>query len=402
MKKKKKLRKLLISIFILALVPAAYLLWRQTDFFEEPARVVTETVNTARQSIQEVMRSEDEAGIQETFYYSQLSEEGRRVYRRLLKGFEKSDTNIFLSSGDSDIITEAINAVLADHPEIFWMDGNGEIVSYELFSYYTPYYNCSKEERDRRQQEIDRVTAECLNGIDENVSEYEKLKYLYDYIVYTTYYELDAPDSQNMYSALVNKTSVCAGYSKALQYLLGQLGMECIYVMGNVNQNQPHAWNIVKCEGEYYQVDVTWGDPVFQKNEGIDIPPELTIDYDYLCCTDVEILQSHEPDGRYAYPPCTAVSCNYYRRNGLYYEQYDEQAFWQAMMKSIQAGEAQTVFKFANAELYNQAEQVILEQQAAQAASELAELYGLYQVRYSYIKSPQMCKIILLWNYQEL
>ena len=67
------------------------------------------------------------------------------------------------------------------------------------------------------------------------------------------------------------RQSVCAGYSKATQYLLEQLGVFCTYVTGKTTEGGNHAWNLVKCNGDYYYVDTTWGDPVFQQEEGEEI-----------------------------------------------------------------------------------------------------------------------------------
>ena len=77
------------------------------------------------------------------------------------------------------------------------------------------------------------------------------------------------PDDQNIYSVFVNQRSVCAGYSKATQYLSGEAG-RLLYLCDRRKQegNQSHAWNLVLCEGDYYYVDTTWGDPVFQSEEG--------------------------------------------------------------------------------------------------------------------------------------
>ena len=64
--------------------------------------------------------------------------------------------------------------------------------------------------------------------------------------------------NQSAYSALVLGKTVCAGYARAYQYLLQKLGIPCYYCTGYAGEN--HAWNIVKLEDTYYNVDVTWSD----------------------------------------------------------------------------------------------------------------------------------------------
>ena len=112
-----------------------------------------------------------------------------------------------------------------------------------------------------------RLSLHALKGLDGNASEYDKIKYIFEYLVNTVDYNMEAPDNQNIYSALAGKASVCAGHSRAAQYLLQQTGIECIYVTGTIPGQGAHAWNIVKCGGQYYQMDVTFGDPVFLETE---------------------------------------------------------------------------------------------------------------------------------------
>ena len=57
-------------------------------------------------------------------------------------------------------------------------------------------------------------------------------KYIYEYLVNNVQYVEEAPDNQNIYSALVGKATVCAGYAKANQYLLNRMGIYCTYVIG--------------------------------------------------------------------------------------------------------------------------------------------------------------------------
>lgn len=54
----------------------------------------------------------------------------------------------------------------------------------------------------RRQKEIESAAQEWLADIPENVSEYEKIKYLYEQIVWRTEYQEGGADDQNIYSVL--------------------------------------------------------------------------------------------------------------------------------------------------------------------------------------------------------
>ena len=98
---------------------------------------------------------------------------------------------------------------------------------------------------------------------------------MYDPVVDEVDYDESAPDNQNIYSIFVNRQSVCAGYSKATQYLLEQLGVFRTYVTGKTTEGGNHAWNLVKCNGDYYYVDTTWGDPVFQQGRREKIHPGM-------------------------------------------------------------------------------------------------------------------------------
>ena len=63
-------------------------------------------------------------------------------------------------------------------------------------------------------------------------------------------------------AALVEGFAVCSGYSSSFQLLATLAGLECITVRGEANMiREEHAWNMVRLDGEWYCVDVTWDDP---------------------------------------------------------------------------------------------------------------------------------------------
>ncbi|MEZ3437109.1 MAG: hypothetical protein K1W34_21385 [Lachnospiraceae bacterium] len=342
----------------------------------------------------------------ERYYFGQLSEGEQMAYLEILQGIRESREKIYVHSEDAMRTNELFQYVLRDYPGIFWCDGSTTATAYtgdESYTVLKPGYLYDMTERETRQAEIDTEVTSCLAGIDMAASDYEKILYVYEYIVRTVDYDQQAEDNQNIYSVFVNKRSVCAGYSKAMQYLLDKLGVFCTYVTGQTEGGQSHAWNLVICEGEYYYVDVTWGDPVFMEHEGEETGQagQDYIGYDYMCCDEEELLRTHIPDEDAVLPPCTSKEWNYYVVNGMYYEYYDSEETLKAMNDVISAGGNPVTLKYADQELYEQARQDIFSDVLHRAAQNLAQWYGLSQVRYSYIDDEKLNKIVIYWEYSE-
>lgn len=381
----KRLRRLLSIILFILCVIAGVLAVVKSDYFKEiPYQEVTV----------------EESTFSGKFYYETLSEEEKLAYREIWQGISENVEDIYLHGSSAKEVNRLFAFVLKDHPEIFWCTGSVSSTAYEKREDYTvmnPEYTYSKEEKEEKQLLIDEAVAQCLSGISQDASEYEKVLYVYEYIVNNVEYDLEAADSQNICSVFINKRSVCAGYSKAMQYLLERLGVFCTYITGNVDI-QTHAWNLVMCEGDYYYVDVTWGDPIFQVAGGGSVSQD-NISYDYMCCDDIQLFQTHIPEESVPLPACTKMDCNYYVKNGMYYTEYHGETALQAMNNTISAQEESTVFKYANAQIYQQAKTDILDNQVEKAAQNLARWYGLREVRYGYIDSEESNKIIIYWYY---
>ena len=116
---------------------------------------------------------------------------------------------------------------------------------------------------DEVDKEIEKVRAIMAYG----ESELEKALILHDYLAYTAEYDhynyLANTIPEISYRAggvLMNKIGVCQSYAYAYMYLLTLEGIEC-HVTTSDEMN--HAWNIVKIDGQCYQVDITWDDPVY-------------------------------------------------------------------------------------------------------------------------------------------
>lgn len=346
-----------------------------------------------------------EEEVETDFYYQQLNEKEKTAYRELLQGVRNMEETITLDVGKEDDAGKIYEALLYDRPELFWCNGDSHMTVYSDYTEFSPTYSCSAEQKEERQERILQAEVECREQIPETDSEYEKIKAVFEYIVNTVEYDENASDNQNIYSALVNHRSVCAGYSRSAQYLLKRLGIECIYVTGDVisanGEKGAHAWNIVKCDDSYYQMDVTFGDPLFLENENREDLPEHMINYEYLCCTDEQIQRDHIPDEGVEYPVCDSDDLNYYKRNGMYYDTFDSEEILKKMKEGIAQKQEMFVCSFQDEDVYNQAVQEMIENLLPQAAQNLAQLYDLEQVRYTYAEDKVQYIFSVFWNYDE-
>ncbi len=106
-------------------------------------------------------------------------------------------------------------------------------------------------------------------------------------------YDENSDMNQSAYSALVLGRSVCAGYARSFQYLMQQLGIPCYYCTGTSGED--HAWNIIKLDQTYYNVDVTWDDT-------------NPATYDYFNKSDQEFANTHVRTSLSVYLPACGVN----------------------------------------------------------------------------------------------
>ena len=91
---------------------------------------------------------------------------------------------------------------------------------------------------------------------------------IHDYLVDTIEYDstYQAIGSYGIYGALIGKTCVCEGYAKSLKYLANAAGIKCEIMQGTATNSsgktESHAWNCVKINGIWYEIDPTWDDPI--------------------------------------------------------------------------------------------------------------------------------------------
>ena len=194
-------------------------------------------------------------------YYYLLDETGQAIYRQIYAN-ANSMNKTFMPCQDITVnaLKTVFEAVYNDHPELFWLETgyscrysrSGQCVEITL------KFSITEEELPEFRSTFETQANRILNQAWNLPDDYEKEKYIHNRLLELVEYQSGAAMSQSAYSALVNGKTVCAGYARAFQYLMHQMGIPCYYCTGYSGEN--HAWNIIYLYGEYYNVDLTWDD----------------------------------------------------------------------------------------------------------------------------------------------
>ena len=110
----------------------------------------------------------------------------------------------------------------------------------------------------------EKVLGEVL---EDGMSGYEKERAVYGWMIDNVGYDWTLEDwmeettreSFTPHGGLVERKAVCLGFAATFQLLMDLAGVECVTVVGaSHNSRSDHAWNMVRLDGEWYCLDVTW------------------------------------------------------------------------------------------------------------------------------------------------
>ena len=135
-------------------------------------------------------------------------------------------------------------------------------------------------------QLVDQANTLCQTDL-------ERVFYVHEWLVQNIAYDREhlsdgVQDDHNLRGALLEGTAVCDGYAKTYALTLRKLGITGVLV---TSKDIGHAWNMVELDGNWYQVDCTWDDPV----DGSDQLGYCM--HKHLLCTTEEMNTNHNDDG---------------------------------------------------------------------------------------------------------
>lgn len=227
------------------------------------------------------------------YLYNQLSDEEKQVWDAmdaLCLSYLTGTTNAtsYVYQGETCYMTDFINCGTVDGSKIIklfrysnpqyyflntaiWSSSRG---NYRAFGVYSKFANGAEratETANVKAQAEAWVSMAAAYGTDE-----EKVKAIHDAIVEKVDYDqvfaaLSQDTSaagvkklseyegtaytQSAYSVFCTDTTVCAGYSQAVQMICNGAGVDAFAVTSN-----DHQWNKVRINDSWYNVDATWAD----------------------------------------------------------------------------------------------------------------------------------------------
>ena len=192
---------------------------------------------------------------------------------------------------------------------------------------YQPVFMGSQA--DNLKQIYDNAKDALSYIVSDEMSEYEKVHAIYDYIIYNVRYDHDCANAEDKYVSgnlslnekmkyygyylegiFLNKFykkdmhAVCDGKSKAFVLMCGIEGITAVRISGKASSDGQnfggHAWNKVLLDlngtgdKEWYFVDTTWGDVGDDSKE--------FLSHAYFLLSDDEVKNTHDENPGHDYP----------------------------------------------------------------------------------------------------
>ncbi len=362
--------------------------------------------------------------VEEQFYYhySRLNELGKKIYNKLNRAVKNFETSVDLYSYkcSGDMIEKIYAALTADYPQYFYLtkncsysyDSKNQCVKQLLFVYTDGTTTDQYDDRGKKMITADRNVimnkinafkaeiSEFVTSIPTNSSDLEKEKLIYEFLQSHVSYDMQAatlvdnptgmqvPHAYDAYGAMCEKNAVCEGYAKLFQYLCYCVGINSTVVLGT-SSGQPHMWNCVEIDNEWYMLDVTWDDS----------GKENLYCYSYFNLTESQISADHVVDAStLKVPSCVSDTNAFYNQYALYVSDISSAPanYQQVLDRLVQNGDKQLCLYRGN---QSGSMQEYIGKQILRRNSEVqqyisAKGYAI-DLEHSYIEAGEYCYISL-------
>ncbi|KIR01937.1 Transglutaminase-like predicted protease domain fused ChW-repeat and cell-adhesion domain protein [Lachnospiraceae bacterium TWA4] len=189
-------------------------------------------------------------------------------------------------------------------------------------------YKSKQTERlsDKDKETLTMATAVLDEIIKDGMSDYEKEKAVYDWMIKNlktnkegllSVIPTTTQDSDNPYGTLKYHNAVCVGYAVTFRMFMQMLDIDCHVVH---NTDKIHSWDLVELDGEWYHVDV-YTDITNENNSTFNL-------------NDTMMMTNQTWDTTY-FPSAVGIKYNYAYQNSVVVKTFDEvlKKLYEAMEK---------------------------------------------------------------------
>lgn len=322
-------------------------------------------VNQQKENTQEHIEQGNKAEVEnvpEGVYINAETAEEEWLALNLVQGNNEISVEAFPSLQNPYTLVDVFNKVYYQNP--FVLGVAAYAYDYQTMTFFVEYVY-DKETISAKQAEIvSKANEIAAQNISDNMSDSDKVLALYTYLVENCVYDNDAlaaaensdytksgmsefEDSFNTYGILVDGKGVCMSYAYAFRLLCDISGVECIVVTGYLDGNLPHAWNMVKLDGQWYEIDctnnaVTTGIPYFLYNADSALAQQSGYTKDKL-------FEMDDAVGEYVGDDTTK---EYYESNGLVTDSME--VYRQLIIENVTADTAVFAIRWNSAEFDEQ------------------------------------------------
>ncbi len=262
------------------------------------------------------------------YYYNQMTDEAQEVYDTLKDAVLECKKTITIKCDIEQEDFEKIAELLILHDPMTFNLKDIEAKSATRTSItFKLKYRYSKESYEKMVASYEKAVDKILAKLDDDMTTYSKIKTIHDSIANLAVYDMDYKLSDTMYGTIVKKKGKCDGYAKTFSYICGQAGIRTVTVIGNdiySTDGTLHMWNKVYYNKRWYNVDVTWDDPVGNMKNNRR--------YDFFMVSDKSLSKTHTEDNlSFTVPAAKDSSKTYFK---VYKKYAEDTASAKALIQS--------------------------------------------------------------------
>ena len=259
----------LIILIIVAVCLAARLAltWDETSTKAAEANDRVTSASDVAEETKISLGERPDTAIELEWYRAHLeTPEQQELYDAMEAAMMSLRTGVIVDSMSEQEVHDVFWAVMYDHPEMFWVgcsyyyhfaEGTDTVIGFD--------FNYTFEDKEEIEEKLYEYGIMADTIVASTFGDEDELRLAYKWIAHATVYQ-EGENDQNISSVFDSHSSVCAGYTQALQFICLRAGIPCTRVGGHSIEDGEvsdgnHTWLAASPNlSTLYYYDVTWDD----------------------------------------------------------------------------------------------------------------------------------------------